>query len=276
VTHPIIDGVRLHGTLVRFFYRVFAPNSARGFLDMHAVYEGDPGRTLWIHSHGMSRFNLPDIELVGVPADLRGPAHGLMMSVLDYMKNQKPILPDENFGGLLIGEEQLAPHLATIRRAPDRDDDHRSMLRLVDFEEPADSGFPHRLFATHLCALATISGRSKREHLYRRATEIFSGAFADKGEGVDAGTGEVDAVLLQRKTNSLAWESLAMDLTERGAFDEAIAAFDQAVARNPAWASFFKKEVTEHAGTNFPPAEHPITAYWIDVDIDAVRARVRS
>jgi len=63
VSHRITGGVRFHGALVRFFYRVFAPSSARGFLDMHAVHEDDAGSTLWIHSHGMSRWNLPDLEL---------------------------------------------------------------------------------------------------------------------------------------------------------------------------------------------------------------------
>jgi hypothetical protein len=242
---------------------------------MHAVWEQTepPPETLWIHSHGMARFGLPDLEIVGVPGDLRGYAHGILFEILGYTKTVKPIRPDENFGGNFVGgDAQRVPHLATLRAVPDRDAEHAGLSRVVDLGASLADGFPRRLFAAHLCALGERTRGAKAVELFRRATEIFPGEMLDAGEGLDA-EGRVDLQATQQRANLFAWEGLAAALVDVGATDEAIAALEQAVARCPAWARDYARFVT--APESPAPPDHPFTAFWRELDVDRVQSRVR-
>ncbi len=273
--HPITLDVRLHGAVIKLLYRVLSWNHPRGWVDMHAVFEGERRETLWIHTHGMGRFGRADLELVGVPNDLRGFAHAILFDVLGYTRSVKPIAPDEHFGGNLVGgPSQAVPHLATARAVPDRDASHRGVLRLVDHGAPADAGFPFRLFAAHLCALAdTTRSLGRSEALFRRSTEIFPGEYVEPTAGVDPRTGEVDLLALQARANVRGWEGLGTTLASLGRVAEAVEAFEQAIARAPAWGRHFAKFVADHAGRELPSGDDPIVRFWTDVDVDEVRAR---
>jgi hypothetical protein len=276
--HPTTEMVHLHSTLLRFVYRILTPRSPRGWIDFHAVQEGDLAKNfLWIHTHGMERWNLPNLEIVNVPYDLRGPAHGLLCELLDYMKSAKAMKPDENFGGQFVGgEQQTAWHVGTTRNAPSRDPLHTGFLRIVDYGESSTSGFPFKLFAAHLCALAGVSRNPrKREELYRRAIEIFPGGFLSEGEGVSAETGRIDLQTLQLKTNIAGWEGLANTLADQGRNEEAIACLEQAIARCPSWGRDFAKFVKDSVEGGFSDnPEHPLARFWNHVDVDSVRLKI--
>lgn len=132
--------------LLKLFYRVVSPTHPRGWLDFHSVHNGNG--TTWVHCHGMEKWKLPNIEFVDVPEDLPGYAHGIAMSLLDYMKNQKRIGSGEHFGGALVSENQMIAHFATLHEISRPDDEHHNnVLRVVDYKEDKEARFPFRLFA---------------------------------------------------------------------------------------------------------------------------------
>jgi hypothetical protein len=272
--HPITPAVKLHGAALRLLYRVLAPRHPRGWLDFHAIHEGEgPNPTLWIHCHGMERWSLPNVEMVGVPSDLRGYAHGILMDVTGYMKLEKRMSADENFSGLFVSADQMVFHMGTVRNAPERDAGHAA-LRVVDLEQPASAGFPYRLVAAHLLALAERSSSgTRREQLYRRATEIFPGEFLSEEETGNPDMPGYDAQKMQLRTNLAAWDGLGLTIASGGRYEQGFAAFEQAIARCPAWGRWFKKQVTAEIGKSFPPKEHPVSRFWLELDVDAVRAR---
>lgn len=99
---------------LRWMYRILAPRHPRGWLDIHAlVSETDPNILCSVHCHGMARWNLPNIEIVNVPGDLGGYAHGILCDITGYMRAQRPIKPDENLGGLFVSKQQIVPHQCT-------------------------------------------------------------------------------------------------------------------------------------------------------------------
>jgi hypothetical protein len=271
--HPVTAGVRLHGGAIRLLYRVITPRHPRGWLDFHAF--GEDAGTLWIHCHGMERWQLPNLEMIGVPVDLRGPAHGLLCEMLGYMRTVKPMNADENFGGNFVGgEQQAVVHLGTLRPVPDRDAAHVNLLRVVDYKQPTDAGFPAKLMATHLCALADVAKSPREaERLVRRAVEIFPGDFAADVSGAEDAADFLGEI--QHETNLYGWERLGTCLAGLGRFDEAIACYEQAVARCPAWGRHYATFFLGQAGASLPD-QHPIMRFWAGLDADAVRRRVRS
>lgn len=70
----------IHSWLTRWMYFLITPTHPHGYVDLHAVIEEDETQTLWVHTHGLQKFQLPEIELIGVPNRLRGYAHGNMFS----------------------------------------------------------------------------------------------------------------------------------------------------------------------------------------------------
>jgi len=259
-------------TLVRWLCRILLPNHTRGWLDYHAVWEdeADPPRLLWVHCHGMERWGLPNVEMVDVPEDLRGYAHGIMLEIVGYMKREKPIGSDEHGGGLLVAGDQRGYHQFTARAAPPRAvPDHDGMLRIVDYEEPVKAGFPHRLMAMHLCAVAdTMKRPSKQEPLYRRSVEISPGEPAQSLEDKPKEGGNPG--------NALSWEGLGNCLCELGRVEEGLRCVEEAVARFPSWAREFQKGIRKEVAAMPGAPEDPWFQFWLDLDIPAVYAAARA
>ncbi len=256
-TGKLFRELRVFHTLLNWFYRIAAPGHPRGWLQFHAVAdEGDPPRR-WVHCHGMERWNLPNLEIVEVPDDLIGYAHAIIFEVVGYMKGEKPIKADETFGGAWVGgAEQPVFHVATIRRAPARDG-HSGLLRIVDEGEPVESGFPRRLFAAHMSALAfQMRDPRRQEDVFRRIVAFWPGQPAAAGEtGFEFG---------QNPNNYIAWLGLGDALCDQGRFDEGLAALRDAVARSPGWAADFVAHLRE---TTLPdaledPAADPRFRFW--------------
>jgi hypothetical protein len=298
----ILSGTRWFHALLRYFYRIVDPQHPRGWLEIHAVFEREDEQTYWVHCHGMERWGLANIELVGVPVDLGGYAHGLLYEIVGYMKKVKPIAADETFGGQFISEGQHALHLASMRAAPDghsashdgrfqvpagydlggtcsfveREDQafrrraglSPGLLRVVDLDEPAASGFAPRLFAAHLCALAIETGNPvEREQLCRRATEVFSGSLdAPPAAAFKKGDNE---------NNFVAWEILGDALFDQGRDAEGLECLEEAVARCPAWAGEYRGAVlTAFADQPEAREKDPRVRFWNELDVDSVRKKV--
>ena len=83
------------------------PPRARTLYDVHAVNGVDGG--VWLHTHGLGRAGLPDLDLVGVPSGAAEDAHELLHAVVDGLLGG--IEPDPD-GRLEIGEQ------VTVRLVP--------------------------------------------------------------------------------------------------------------------------------------------------------------
>jgi hypothetical protein len=236
---------------------------------VHAVSETDPG-TLWIHTHGMERWELPNIEIVGVPRELGGYAHGILMHVTGYMRTQRPIRADENLGGKFVFDEQVVIQTATLRQAPRSDADHAGTLRIIDYAEAAEAGFPRKLVASYLIATADSSKNPvKKTDVLRLAISVFPGnsstpSTAPEHEGPNNPNGY------------FAWENLGTTLCEIGKVGEGVRCLEEAVARWPSGARSFSRHVRDLLvrGEVPPPEKSPLTRFWTGVDVDAVCLRV--
>ncbi len=250
-----------HGAIIRLVYRVLAPGHPRGHVDVHAVRETSTAETLWIHTHGMSRWGHKDVELVCVPDELRGYAHGVLFEVIGYMHGHRPIHPDEHFAGALVSERQAILHRGTARLVP-RDDDppHDEMLRIVDYQQPAESGFPRRLLATHVCSLAEQTRSAlKREAMYRQALAIFPGGEDDPDDDLHA-----------NPNNWAAWEGLGSALFDQGRETEGTACLKHAVAASRAWARNYAGFVREQVESGAVPRDDsdPRYRFWSAIRLE--------
>jgi hypothetical protein len=65
---------------------------------VHFVTDG-PAKG-WVHTHGLTRFDKPELEIRNVPSLFMSSATSLLNGVADYMLNhtKKPILPGQNMG----------------------------------------------------------------------------------------------------------------------------------------------------------------------------------
>ncbi len=216
----------------KWIYRILAPGHPRGWIDIDVVSEGgEEMDSWWVHSHGMERWELPNLEIVGVPGPMTGYSHGILYELLGYMKAEgRAFEADDSVGGRLVSSRQPAYHLMSIREV-----DHtvgsevRRALRIVDLHEEEDSGFPRRLFAAHLCALAYLEEEPKeRAALYRRAVKLSTEEFVPVSGSLET----FDAS--ENVNNYLAWLGLADALACLGDMENAVDAGSRAVISYPA------------------------------------------
>lgn len=262
---------RLHSGFIRLLYRVLAPGHPRGSTDMHAVMETDDGDTLWIHTHGLGKFGLSEIELVGVPNALRGYAHGILFDIMGYMKAEKAIAPDEHFGGTLVHDEQRVLHYATSRSIERRDDpEHDGFLRFVDYGCSAESGFPRRLFATHIASFADRERSPQgRERLARLSLETYDGSPREWLE---------EAEIELNPGNWLAWDVLGHALFDQGNEVEGERCFREVLERCPAAAlklhDIYRDAIA--AGALPPPESDLRSRFWSSLDVESLHEAVAS
>lgn len=231
---------------------------------MHAVQE-EHGTGLWIHTHGMRKWDLAEVEMVGVPPDLAGYAHGIMFDVLGYMKNQKHIHADENFGGMLVSQEQIVFEYCTFRRAPDRPEHEANgeCLRIVDLGQPADAGFPVRLFAVHLCALGRAARNPKQQiPLLRRAIELCPGECCQNPQDI----GERDS----NPGSYFSWAGLGDALCDLGQEEEGLQCLQEAAARWPFAAADYANHIRQlvQEGQLPAPDRDVRSRFWCELDVD--------
>lgn len=252
---------KIQGTLVRMLYRIIAPSHPRGWLDFHCVGEDVPGEDrYWIHCHGMERFGCLDLEIVDVPHDLAGFAHGILFEILGYMKAGKEILPDQSMGGGFVSQEQTVLHFCTFRLSIHEENGFkRSFLRVVDYGSPLDSGFPAKLFAAHLHALAsTARDPAKQVELLEKAVRIYPGENRPaSGESQKAE---------ENPGNFFCWELLGNAYCDLRREEEGLQALRTARERWPSKAAQIAKAIgAEIEKGNLPSADQDARArFWLE------------
>lgn len=252
---------KVHGTALRWLYRILAPRHPRGWLDFHCLVDPTKPDALSVHCHGMSRWDRWNIEIVNVPADLGGFAHGIMFDIVGYMKNQKPIQPDETLGGAFVSPDQIVAHKCSFRRVRLEDEPvEKEFLRVVDLNEPADAGFPKKLFAAHLLALAEKTRNLQRRlFMLRRSVEIFPG---ESKAGPDDESAAVD-----NPGNFFSWYSLGDALCDDGKTEEGIQALRTAADHWPCGARKNAQVIKDAiARGQLPPADKdPRSRFWSEI-----------
>ncbi len=224
--HPVNSKTRLRGGISRFFTRMFNSGDPRGWGDYHIVPES--GGTLWVHAHGLDNYGLLDMEFADVPGDLRGAAVDLMLALVRHGKTGQHLEVDGDFAGALSADEPDFLQVGMLRDTNHGDAEHRGLVRVVDRGEPMGSGFPARLFASHLVARAEeVSGAKKREAMCRRALEIFPGEPASADLRVDDSGGGWDMTELQQTSNLAARIGLAEALLDRDKREECLQVLEQ-------------------------------------------------
>ena len=147
---------------------MITPKHPRGWIDViYDTYEKEGKTVAKVFTKGMERWDLKDLEIIDVPHSLIGYAHGILFELTGYMKNQKTINANENFGGFLAHNQQRLGNYATFRQSGD-------LLRIVDLETDYESGFPKKLFASYLIeGSMKTKNPAKREDEVRLAVEVF-------------------------------------------------------------------------------------------------------
>lgn len=229
---------------------------------MHAVPdERDPGVLASVHCHGMGRWNLSNLEIVDVPIDLAGFAHGILFELTGYMKAHRAIRAGETFGGFLVSPTQIVPHLCLLVGSHRQDEPvERDFLRVVDRGGDGESRFPARLFAAHLLALAGIERHaSRRTWMLRRSVAIHPGES-------DAGP-EDEAAARDNPGNFFSWYALGDALCETGHEEEGLRCLETAATRWPFGARRNAMAIVEaiRADTLPPPSKDRRSRFWSDV-----------
>ncbi len=265
--HPLNGGVRLVSPVARVLYSVFGRTNPRGWADYHCAPERRG--TLWVHCHGPSRRGGANLEFVGVPRELRAAALQLMFALVAQMRGGRKLKVDEDFAAPLSSRQQGFMHIGTLRAAAWSDRHHKGMLRVVDYGEPLQSGFPFRLFAAHIVARAMRADAPERKAaMCRRSLEIFAGDFTDSAYGIGADGGDADITELQNRCNLLAYTGLADALCEQNRHNDACGIIVDAIARCPAWAKGYRDRMS-----NSGQPENQYTRFWRDADITDIALR---
>ena len=267
--HPITTDTRLAGTVARLYRRLFRPDDPHGWADYHCVEQ--PDGNFWIHTHGLGRWRLPDLEFTGVPHDMCSHAHQLMFAIIESCRDAGAAHADGDVEGVFSAPGQNFLQLATLRPAPRGDSEHWNTLRIVDWDQPAESGFAARLFASHIAAWAELAGDPvKKEVMCRRALVFFPGHFLEMTAGADIDPRDADLTDLQYRANLSIYLSLVEALFAQGRVTEAIGYLEEAIARCPGWAQAFRGWLVANYRRN-----DAFINFWHAADISEICARCR-
>lgn len=267
--HSITSETRLAGILPRLYRRFFQPGDPHGWADYHCVEQPD-GR-FWIHTHGLRRRRLPELEFADVPHDMRGHAHQLMFAIIENLGAAGVARADGDIEGAFSAPGQNFRQMATLRPAEREDTRHRDILRIVDWARPVDPGFPARLFAAHIAAWAELADDpARKEAMCRRALAIFPGYFLEMIAGADIHPRNADITDLQHRANLSAYLSLADALFAQGRAGEAIGYLEEAIARCPGWGQAHRDYLIGKYRR-----KDVFMNFWRDADIAEICARHR-
>ena len=247
---PLNDGVRaMFNYLVKLVYRVFAPSNPRGWIDVNVTDEGCKPGTVRVFTDGMDRFGLADLEIIDIPFDLRGYAHGILYEVIWYMKNKKPILADEDLGGSLGFSDPLVFQFLTMRESHSG-----GMLRMVDCKEPVETGFPARLFASYLNCTAENANEDEAGQMLKTSLQIHPG-----------GTEDADSESTQNPNNFSAHYLLGNLYCHQGNVSEGLLHLKQAADRSSQFDMAMRQSVKASLAASeiLPPDEDPRTKFWL-------------
>lgn len=237
--------------LLKLFYRLTEPSNPRGWIDVNVTDIGAEPGTVNVYTEGMDRYGLANLEIIDIPFDLRGYAHGILFGIIGYMKNEKPILADESMGGSLWFAEPLVYQFCTARKSPDQ---RRNLLRIVDLNASVTTGFPRKLFASYLNGYAAEASDKKAEQMLRQSVEIYPGGGED-----------IDTEPTENPNNYSAYYLLGDTLCNRGAIDEGLRHLKTATEGSRKFREFMSGEIAAAiARGELPPADSdPRSKFWL-------------
>ena len=246
---------------------MFSPKHPRGWIDViFDTYQLNEKAVARVFTKGMGRWNLKDLEIIDVPVELRGYAHGILFELTGYMKNQKPINADENFGGALVHGGQRLVNYATFRPSGD-------LLRVVDLETALESGFPKKLFASFLIEGSTLTRNpEKQEAEARFAVGIF-----DTIDTVDPAEMEADYRNGHNVNNYGGFDRLGDILLDKGD-KKGWEYLYQAISRCPFHAKDLAAAIRKDFNGNYPNPDERFK-FWGELDdakIDEIKNKVGS
>jgi len=267
--HPITPETRLATPASRLMHAIFRRRDPVGWADYHCVEEADG--TFWVHTHGLRRRHLPDMEIAGVPHDMRGHAHQVLFGIAAHARTERPLSAHGELEGVFSAPSQNFRQAVTLYRAPHEDAAHGALLRIVDRDQPMESGFPRRLFASHLAAWAELQpDPARREAMCRRSLALFPGFFLEMNAGAGLRPDDPDLTDLQFRANLSACITLAGALFDQGRAREGFAYLEQAVARCPAWGRIHRDHILRHYR-----GEDRYYYFWREADLDEICRRLR-
>lgn len=267
--HPVTPQTRLVRPATRLYRRVFNRQDPHGWADYHCVDEPDGG--LWIHCHVPPRSPLANLEFVGVPPEMRGHAHQLMFEIIAHGRAQGGLGANMDIEGIFSAPLQNFWQMATLRWTEHEDSEHFGMLRIVDRDQPLESGFPRRLFASHIAAWAEFAHEpAKKEAMCRRALAIFPGHFLEMTAGADIRPGKADFTDLQFRASLTTYISLAHALFDQGRSNEGIGYLKEAIARCPGWACAYRAHLLKAYNSRDRYID-----FWREADIEEICAAGR-
>jgi len=267
--HTITARTRLAGSLTRLHRRYFKPEDPHGWADYHSVEE--PDGAFWVHTHGLRRWGLPDLEFAGVPPDMVSYAHQMLFEIITHAKAGLALAAESDIEGVFSAPVQGFRQLATLRWAPHDDPEHQESLRIVDWGHPVESGFPRRLFVSHVAAWADLAeDPARKEALCRRALALFPGCFLEMGAGIDIEPGKADLTDLQHRANLQVYLSLSQALFDQDRPGEAIGYLEEAIARCPGWAKVYQDYLV-----NKYRRKDAFMNFWRDADLKEICAQRR-
>ncbi len=124
-----------------------AAPSAHEMISMHAVYDEDDADRLWLHTHGLARTGIPDIEAVDVWAIHRTTATQVIALIADRLLDGEievgdtlTIAPGLKIELANLDVAMAAIHPDAIGAQRDRDDDHLSERVVLALPPPAENG----------------------------------------------------------------------------------------------------------------------------------------
>lgn len=267
--HPIGSGTRLVSTATRLYRRFFEKDDPHGWAEYHTVEE--PDGTVWIHTHGLRRWRIPELEFTGVPDDMRSYAYQMLFEIVAHARSARLLAAESDIEGIFSAPLQSFRQRATLRWAPHDDPDHMGSLRIVDWGHPAESGFPRRLFASHIAAWADMAEDPvKKEALCRRALTLYPGCYLEMSAGADITPSNADLTDLQHRASLPVYLSLAQALFDQDRPGEAIGYLEEAIARCPGWAQKYRDYlVRKYKRTD------AFMNFWREADLPEICARCR-
>ena len=256
--------------LLNLFYRIVAPNHPRGWLEFHSVEENGK---LWIHSHGMEKWKLPNIEFKDIPIELSGFAHGIAMELTNYLKNTKVINSGEHLGGHLVSENQIAIHYASFHKIERKGDTkHSGLLRIVDYKQDLNSGFPFKLFSAHLISLSELKKNPhSRIELLEKAIKIYPVQYADMDEI------EKEYEYGMNLNNFSAYWAIGdayLDMNDLKGFEY----IENAIAKCPSWAKAFINDFQSQKESMLDNniKQDPRIKFWNEMNITKIKEITKS
>ncbi|MDQ7782609.1 MAG: DUF2314 domain-containing protein [Desulfomonilaceae bacterium] len=161
-------------------------NPKKNLLESHVQFEAlDEGGVVWIHSHGMQKFGLPDLEIEGIPSRLTGVGHRLVILIGETLVGARDAGLDFSSPFSIPGR----PIAFKVTTQPRDEEGHfpSGSLKIHPYVSGGDPGSPDAI----LTVLASLQERtapagSDAEGMTREPAEEDRSAVDDSGPAKDA------------------------------------------------------------------------------------------